>query len=88
MNFSLVCELLTLVIWTAPPDAERVNYKIPGFLAKFWELQQMMWTTNAGLTDRHTYDSHPLSWPPHRSIVSGLDTLTAFDSSLGVRTSG
>ena len=52
-------------------DAEKVNYKIPGFLAKFWELQQVMWTTNAGLTDRHAYDSRPLSWPRlRRGIVS------------------
>ncbi|KAN0097991.1 glycosyltransferase family 39 protein [Tylopilus felleus] len=47
----------------SPADAEKVNYKVPGFLAKFWELQQVMWTTNAGLTDRHAYDSRPLSWP-------------------------
>ncbi|KAF8189749.1 mannosyltransferase 1 [Pholiota molesta] len=46
-----------------PPNAPKVNYKLPGFFAKFWELQQVMWTTNAGLTDRHTYDSRPESWP-------------------------
>ncbi|KDQ14229.1 glycosyltransferase family 39 protein [Botryobasidium botryosum FD-172 SS1] len=46
-----------------PPDAEKVNYRIPGFLAKFLELQRVMWDTNAGLTDRHVYDSRPLSWP-------------------------
>ncbi|KAF9544586.1 glycosyltransferase family 39 protein [Agrocybe pediades] len=46
-----------------PPDAPKVNYKLPGFFAKFWELQQVMWTTNAGLTDRHAYDSRPDSWP-------------------------
>lgn len=34
------------------------------------ELQQVMWTTNAGLTDRHTYDSRPDSWPRlRRGIV-------------------
>ncbi|KAJ8587943.1 hypothetical protein M405DRAFT_903878 [Rhizopogon salebrosus TDB-379] len=28
-----------------------------------------MWITNAGLTDRHSYDSRPLSWPHlHRGI--------------------
>ena len=33
-----------------------------------------MWTTNAGLTDRHAYDSRPLSWPRlRRGIVSRLD---------------
>jgi dolichyl-phosphate-mannose-protein mannosyltransferase len=46
-----------------PDDAPKVNYKLPGFFAKFLELQQVMWTTNAGLTDRHTYDSRPESWP-------------------------
>ncbi|KAI6120079.1 glycosyltransferase family 39 protein [Pisolithus thermaeus] len=46
-----------------PPNAERVNYKIPGFLSKFWELQKVMWTTNSKLTDRHVYDSRPWSWP-------------------------
>jgi dolichyl-phosphate-mannose-protein mannosyltransferase len=39
------------------PDAEKVNYKLPGFFGKFIELQQVMWTTNAGLTDRHVFDS-------------------------------
>ncbi|KAG6861432.1 hypothetical protein C0995_000272 [Termitomyces sp. Mi166 len=46
-----------------PPDAPKVNYKLPGFFGKFFELQQVMWTTNAGLTDRHTYDSRPDAWP-------------------------
>ena len=46
-----------------PKDAPKVNYRLPGFFAKFWELQTVMWTTNAGLTDRHTYDSRPQSWP-------------------------
>lgn len=32
-----------------------------------------MWITNAGLTDRHTYDSRPNSWPRlRRGIVSIL----------------
>ncbi|KAL9036559.1 MAG: hypothetical protein Q9214_006080, partial [Letrouitia sp. 1 TL-2023] len=31
------------------PEAEKVNYKNPGFMGKFWELQKVMWTTNAGL---------------------------------------
>ncbi|KAK2743415.1 hypothetical protein FQN57_004880 [Myotisia sp. PD_48] len=46
-----------------PPDAEKVNYKRPGFFAKFWELQQVMWRTNAGLLDSHAWDSRPPSWP-------------------------
>jgi len=54
-----------------PPDAPKVNYKLPGFLGKFFELQGVMWTTNAGLTDRHMYDSRPHSWPRlRRGIVS------------------
>ncbi|PPQ95852.1 hypothetical protein CVT26_015982, partial [Gymnopilus dilepis] len=53
-----------------PPDAEKVNYKLPGFFGKFWELQQVMWTTNAGLTDRHTYDSRPDSWPRLRRGIN------------------
>ncbi|KAJ7174473.1 glycosyltransferase family 39 protein [Mycena filopes] len=53
-----------------PDDAERVNYKLPGFLAKFMELQQVMWTTNAGLTDRHTFDSRPDSWPRLRRGIN------------------
>lgn len=44
-------------------DAEKVNYRKPGFLGKFWELQQVMWTTNAGLVDSHAWDSRPPSWP-------------------------
>ncbi|KAG8931241.1 hypothetical protein FRC02_003015 [Tulasnella sp. 418] len=46
-----------------PKDAEKINYNLPGFFGKFWELQKVMWTTNAGLTDRHSYDSRPSSWP-------------------------
>lgn len=44
-------------------DAEKVNYKNPGFLGKFWELQRVMWTTNAGLVESHAWDSRPSSWP-------------------------
>jgi len=33
-----------------------------------------MWRTNAGLTDRHAYDSRPPSWPVmRRGIVSFFD---------------
>ena len=54
-----------------PADAQKVNYALPGFFSKFWELQQVMWTTNAGLTERHTFDSRPDSWPLlRRGIVS------------------
>ncbi|CAE6347109.1 unnamed protein product [Rhizoctonia solani] len=51
-------------------DAEKVNYKPPGFLSKFLELQQVMWTTNAGLTDRHAFDSRPSSWPRLRRGIN------------------
>ncbi|KAJ7123188.1 glycosyltransferase family 39 protein [Mycena epipterygia] len=53
-----------------PEDAPKVNYKLPGFLSKFLELQQVMWTTNAGLTDRHTFDSRPESWPRLRRGIN------------------
>ncbi|KAI9654402.1 MAG: hypothetical protein M1829_000933 [Trizodia sp. TS-e1964] len=44
-------------------DAEKVNYRNPGFLGKFWELQKVMWRTNAGLVESHVWDSRPSSWP-------------------------
>ncbi|KAG0246102.1 hypothetical protein BGX31_004523 [Mortierella sp. GBA43] len=46
-----------------PEDVPMVNYKKPGFIGKFLELNKVMWTTNAGLTDSHPYDSRPSSWP-------------------------
>ncbi|PAV20609.1 glycosyltransferase family 39 [Pyrrhoderma noxium] len=52
------------------PNAERVNYKLPGFFGKFFELQKVMWITNAGLTDRHTYDSRPSAWPRLRRGIN------------------
>ncbi|KAJ6544250.1 glycosyltransferase family 39 protein [Mycena capillaripes] len=53
-----------------PANAPKVNYKLPGFMAKFLELQQVMWTTNAGLTDRHTFDSRPDAWPRLRRGIN------------------
>lgn len=53
-----------------PPDAQKVNYKVPGFFSKFWELQKVMWATNAGLTDRHQFDSRPDSWPALRRGIN------------------
>ncbi|KAI0314327.1 glycosyltransferase family 39 protein [Amylostereum chailletii] len=53
-----------------PANAQKVNYRKPGFLSKFWELQQVMWTTNAALTDRHTFDSRPDSWPRLRRGIN------------------
>ncbi|RKF79055.1 Dolichyl-phosphate-mannose--protein mannosyltransferase 1 [Golovinomyces cichoracearum] len=44
-------------------SAEKVNYIKLGFLKKFWEYQKVMWTTNAGLVESHTWDSRPQAWP-------------------------
>jgi dolichyl-phosphate-mannose-protein mannosyltransferase len=44
-------------------DWEKVNYRNPGFFGKFWELQKVMWRTNAGLVESHAWDSRPPSWP-------------------------
>ncbi|KAF1947298.1 dolichyl-phosphate-mannose-protein mannosyltransferase 1 [Clathrospora elynae] len=46
-----------------PETVEKVNYRNPGFFGKFWELQKVMWKTNAGLTESHAWDSRPPSWP-------------------------
>ncbi|KAF9937993.1 hypothetical protein BGZ67_000632 [Mortierella alpina] len=53
-----------------PEDAPMVNYKKLGFLGKFLELNKVMWTTNAGLTESHPYDSRPSSWPWMRRGIS------------------
>ena len=75
-----------------PANAPKVNYRLPGFLSKFWELQQVMWTTNAGLTDRHTFDSRPNSWPLLRRGIVSLAFLSSWvksdDESLVGRTFG
>ncbi|KAF8475581.1 dolichyl-phosphate-mannose-protein mannosyltransferase 1 [Kalaharituber pfeilii] len=42
---------------------EKINYRKPGFFGKFWELQKVMWRTNAGLVESHTWDSRPEIWP-------------------------
>ncbi|POS87721.1 glycosyltransferase family 39 protein [Erysiphe pulchra] len=42
---------------------EKVNYRKPGFFGKFWEVQKVMWNTNAGLVESHTWESRPPSWP-------------------------
>jgi len=68
-----------LISMTVPHDAQKVNYRLPGFLEKFWELQKVMWITNAGLTDRHVYDSRPGQWPQlRRGIVRDDCGLYAF----------
>lgn len=55
---------------TLPKTADKVNYRHPGFLGKFWELQKVMWTTNAGLTESHNWDSRPPSWP---TLLRGIN---------------
>ncbi|KAI9689126.1 MAG: hypothetical protein M1822_000864 [Bathelium mastoideum] len=50
--------------------AEKVNYKNPGFFGKFWELQKVMWKTNAGLVESHAWDSRPPSWPVLRRGIN------------------
>lgn len=44
-------------------NSEKVNYNNPGFLGKFFELNKVMWKTNAGLVESHAWDSRPPSWP-------------------------
>ncbi|KAG8848628.1 hypothetical protein FRB91_010642 [Serendipita sp. 411] len=52
-----------------PPDAPKVNYQLPGFFGKFWELQKVMWRTNAGLTSRHAvFDLLTSTMGPKRRI--------------------
>ncbi|KAF9949516.1 hypothetical protein BGZ72_008706 [Mortierella alpina] len=53
-----------------PHNAPKVNYNKPGFFGKFIELNKVMWTTNAGLTDSHPYESRPSSWPWMRRGIS------------------
>lgn len=68
--------------YPVPFDAEKVNYARPSFFEKFFELQAVMWTTNAGLTDRHAYDSRPQHWPwLRRGIVSAICRLLPLSSS-------
>lgn len=68
-----------------PENAPKVNYRPPGFLSKFLELQQVMWTTNQGLTDRHAFDSRPEHWPwMRRGIVSAIRSISRFGHSWSV----
>lgn len=53
-----------------PPNAPKVNYPKMSFFDKFFEIQRVMWQTNAGLTDRHTFDSRPSSWPRLRRGIN------------------
>jgi len=61
-------------------SAEKVNYRHPGFFGKFWELQKVMWTTNAGLVESHAWDSRPPSWPVLRRGINfwGKDNLQIY----------
>ncbi|KAF1958862.1 PMT-domain-containing protein [Byssothecium circinans] len=51
-------------------NVEKVNYRNPGFFGKFWELQKVMWKTNAGLVESHAWDSRPPSWPTLRRGIN------------------
>lgn len=51
-------------------EVEKVNYRKLGFFGKFWELQKVMWTTNAGLVESHAWDSRPPSWPVLRRGIN------------------
>ncbi|KAF7558518.1 hypothetical protein G7046_g5641 [Stylonectria norvegica] len=51
-------------------EVEKVNYRRPNFFGKFWELQKVMWRTNAGLTESHAWDSRPESWPVLRRGIN------------------
>jgi dolichyl-phosphate-mannose-protein mannosyltransferase len=52
------------------PSVEKVNYRNPGLLGKFFELQRVMWRTNAGLVESHAWDSRPPSWPVLRRGIN------------------
>ncbi|CAG8542405.1 6449_t:CDS:2 [Acaulospora colombiana] len=78
-----------------PEDTEMVNYKKPGFIKKFWELNKVMWNTNKGLTDSHPYESRPTDWvllnrgisfwsKDHRQIYLIGNPLTWWTSSVAV----
>jgi hypothetical protein len=73
-----------------PENAPKVNYRLPGFLSKFIELQEVMWTTNQGLTARHAFDSRPEHWPILRRGIVRLRFITLHPVSLNprFRTSG
>ncbi|KAI7866959.1 Dolichyl-phosphate-mannose-protein mannosyltransferase-domain-containing protein [Spinellus fusiger] len=53
-----------------PDSTVMVNYKIPGFWAKFKEMHAVMWHVNAGLTGTHPYESRPSTWPMLQSGIS------------------
>lgn len=55
---------------TARDAPKMVNYIRPSFWSRFLELNQVMWDTNAGLTDRHAYDSRPQTWPVLRRGIN------------------
>ncbi|CAG79559.1 Dolichyl-phosphate-mannose-protein mannosyltransferase-domain-containing protein [Yarrowia lipolytica] len=48
---------------TLVDSTDRASYRTPSFLSKFLELNKVMWTVNKGLTDPHTWESRPESWP-------------------------
>lgn len=48
---------------TLEGTTDRSSYRTPSFLSKFIELNKVMWSVNKGLTDPHTWESRPESWP-------------------------
>lgn len=57
-------------LMSSQANVEKVNYRNPGFFGKFWELQKVMWKTNAGLVESHAWDSRPPSWPVLRRGIN------------------
>ncbi|KAI9019294.1 Dolichyl-phosphate-mannose-protein mannosyltransferase-domain-containing protein [Phycomyces nitens] len=65
-----LCNLITSCLSIVPKPVEMVTYDLPGFWGKFVELHKVMWTTNAGLTGAHPYESRPSTWPMLKSGIS------------------
>ena len=42
---------------------QMISFRKMGFWGKFWELNERMWRTNAGLSADHPFASRPESWP-------------------------
>ena len=60
----LQCFISTFFLFLlVPTDALRVNHKIPASVSKFLGLRRAVSATSQGLTDPHTFDSRPDSWP-------------------------
>ncbi|KAJ7983086.1 hypothetical protein DFH06DRAFT_715057 [Mycena polygramma] len=60
-----------MTVLLVPVDAVKVNNKLPRFLPKFLDLQQVTWTTNAGLTSAHSIRAQM------RGFVSVVESITS-----------